>query len=424
MSAFQSFYETLHQQTRLAPPPVLPSAPVAPVMPGVPAQLPRPFVEGNAWFRRYPDVAPRAEDAAEPGPPPPAKQPRQRSNLRSLKQDLLEQLDEYQIYAKRLRKWDVESYQMFRRLGMYVPPSDMLADRCRLEPAVLKNPPGFGAVAIGLACKEIAGEKERTIPARFCYFRKLDRPGSDIERRGEGVIYRAHLYWDDHKDKVLEQKRGFGIGRDFAVHLAPDGTIHALRMRQPQVQVIRHKHGRYRGHESTVVHQRWGLPDFDLPPKAVAERIAEIFILTMNFWVQSAQSSAIRVTATKGDVVMPFVVDVLKTPEFFRDREPVVIDGKTRRIFHIVRGHIRHTRRGAVHIKTHFSGLRSFRWNGYQVAISVPGRDHGDLADITFGCLEDVPAHEEASGKFAGATEMAEIIADAIGAPQLEVVPA
>jgi hypothetical protein len=340
-----------------------------------------------------------------------------RSSVRSLKKDLLEQLDGYQVYAARLRKWDPDSYKLFRRIGMYVLPPDMLADRVELEPAVVRHPPGFGAVGM-----DLAGRREEDadwIFGRFVYFRKLERPGHDIQRAGLGTVYRCHIYWDDNKDKKLNAERGHGFGADFAVLVTPDGQVHALRMRQSKPQTIRHKRGRDRGHTSQVTHQHWALPDIEAAHGlSVAERIVSLFCMTMNFWAQAAQSSMIRVTATKGALVMPFVVDILRTPDFFRDREPVTIDGKTRRIFHIVRAHVRHTKRGDVGIKTHFAGLRRFRWNGYDIAISVPGREHVDLAEMSVGACEGVSTEEEVAGGFMEQTEFAELVANAIGAPE------
>jgi hypothetical protein len=411
MSAFQAYYDWLHSAPALPPPP-LPHARARPTLP--------PAFADDAWFRFYPEVAPRAEEVPEPGPapvPPARPKPARAPGLRSLKQDVLEQLGEYQVYAARLKRWDPESYKMFRRIGMYIPPPDMMADRAELEPAVLRNLPGFGAVAIGLAMEpDLASDR---MPTRFAYFRKLDRPGHDIERRGGGVIYRCHVYFDDAKDQRLNRLRGYGVGLDYAVEVTPDGRINALRMLQSKKQTIHHKRGRWRGQHSQVTHQTWTLPDFDRPRETMADWIALSFCLTMNFWAQSAQQSIIRVTATKGAVVMPFVVDVLQTPGFFADREPVTIDGKKRRIFHIVRAHVRHTKHGDLPIKTHFAGLRQFKWNGYDIAITVPGRDHRDIAEMTIGALEDPTGEEDASGGFMEQTEFTEIVADAIGAPQV-----
>ena len=212
---------------------------------------------------------------------------------------------------------------------------------------------------------------------------------------------------------------GYGVGADYAVHVAPDGRLTALRMLQSTPQTIRHKHGAWRGYTSTVVHRRWALPDIDCAEDKKAAWVITLFCLTMNFWAQAAQQSMIRVTATKGALVMPFVVDILQTPGFFADREPVIIDGKKRRIFHIVRTHVRMTKRGPLHIKAHFAGLRRFNWNGYDIAITVPGREHKDLTEMDIGCLEDGTDDEMAGGGYIEQVELGEIVADAIGAPRV-----
>ena len=405
MSAFQAFYERVHLGFELPPLPHL----------RPPATLPPAWIDDDAWFRLYPEVAPPA-----PLPPQrlvPAKVATDQAvSLRSLKRDILAQLADYQVYAERLRRWDPESYKLFRRIGMYMPPEGMQADGYTLEPAVLRSLPGFGAVALGLNWEP---EDKDRLPSRMVYFRKLDRPGCDVEQRGGGVIYRCHTYWDDAKDAKLNKLRGYGVGMDYAVHVAPDGTMAALRMRQSAPQTIHHKRGTWRGYQSKVVHQRWALPDVHCAADKKADWIIRVFCLTMNFWLQSAQQSMIRVTASKGGLVMPFVVDILQTPQFFADREPVMIDGKKRRIFHIVRAHIRHTKHGDLPIRTHFAGLRQFTWAGYDIAISVPGRDHRDIAEMDVGCVENGTDEELASGAFMEQAEFADIVADTIGAPKV-----
>jgi hypothetical protein len=381
--------------------------------------LPPAWAEGDAWFRLYPEVALPVVVPAPAAPAPHQRRTRSAPtgpSIASLKADVLNRLGNYQVYVDRLRKHDRAGYNQFKRVGMYVIPGDqgLLAHRYELEPALLAELPGFGAVAMSLD----DDSDPLWIPARFVYFVKLDRPGRDIQVARDGVVYRCHVYWDDATDKVLN-RQGYqcGVGLDFAVQVLPSGEIRVLRMLCDNHQVIKHRKSR---DPSVIQQRRWKIPPFEARDGLTPEqRVHELFCLMMNFWVQAARSSMIRVTATKGRVVMPFVVDVLQTPRFFDDREPVVIDGKTRRIFHIVRTHIRHTKRGALPIRTHFAGLRRFRWNGYDIDITVPGRDHKDLASMTIGALEDVPPNEEAAGKFIELEEMANIVADVIGSPQV-----
>jgi hypothetical protein len=67
-------------------------------------------------------------------------------------------------------------------------------------------------------------------------------------------------------------------------------------------------------------------------------------------------------------------------------------------------------------VRLHFAGIRDFSWNGYQINITVPGKDHLDIADATFGALEDVP--EEEQDGMVLLEEFAETMATMIGSPR------
>jgi hypothetical protein len=83
-----------------------------------------------------------------------------------------------------------------------------------------------------------------------------------------------------------------------------------------------------------------------------------------------------------------FSIDVIKTPEFFADREVEALDcnGHRKKIFHIVRTH---GRASGGFVKTHFRGVRNFSWNGHAIEISVPYRDHFDMAEFDLGALDE-----------------------------------
>jgi len=354
-----------------------------------------------------PEPAPKAVS-----PPTPPRAPRR--HIAKLKADVLDRLDIYQTYIKRMRRWSPDHYALYRRLGAYIV-RGLKHDHRELEPEALRIMPAFGAVAIGLTSSDddvVNGE--RKVQGRFMTFVRLERPGHNIERVNAGVTYRCHVYWDDKKNKTLNNhQRKHGWGDDYVVNVFPDGTVRALRVLKSESQVIRHR----KGGESVIKHQRWGLSDFEdnySEGLSSAEHLRRTFISCMNMWLYSAHRSMIRVTATKDNIVMPFVVDVLETPAFFRDREQVqTADGKRRRIFHLVRAHQRRTKRGIRAIKLHFSGLKRFQWNGYDIAITVPGIDHVDFTEFNIGALEDA---EDETDKITSA-EMAEKIADWIGAP-------
>ena len=89
-------------------------------------------------------------------------------------------------------------------------------------------------------------------------------------------------------------------------------------------------------------------------------------------------SSGLQVRASKGYVSLKFHIDMLRTPYFFKDRNITVNhNGRKKRIFHIVRTH----KRGDKYIKSHFRGLRKFKWHNYDIVISMPGKHHDNMLD-------------------------------------------
>ena len=97
----------------------------------------------------------------------------------------------------------------------------------------------------------------------------------------------------------------------------------------------------------------------------------------------------IRVAVKKNKVTAVMNVNVERTPYFFRDRDPIVVDGVTKRIFHVVRPHERAD--GSV-VRMHFRGAKQFVWNGYDVSITVPGKDHADWMDASMSGFDADPA--------------------------------
>jgi hypothetical protein len=114
-------------------------------------------------------------------------------------------------------------------------------------------------------------------------------------------------------------------------------------------------------------------------------------------------TSMIRVSAKKDNVIATLNVDIISTPGFFKDRTPVIIDGIKKKIFHIVRPHKRVTGNWTTNVHMHFRGLREFEWNGYQIHITVPGRDHILLPEMSASAAMDgSPAHTQFVGREEG----------------------
>lgn len=345
--------------------------------------------------------------------------PKERRKTAQFRRDVLEKLAEYQVYIRRLKRCDSEAYKTYRRVGAFILPGDMEAHTDLLEPGIVSRLPSFGAISMNLRDYD---RDKNVIHAKFFYFTKYSNPGPDVERvSGEGAIYRCVLYYDDANDEKINRFYGNGGALQFAIHVSPSGDVRVLRTLRSSQQVIRHRRGEGRGRKganySVVHHQRWSVPQFDLSEEWMKQAghaavAVWTFRLFVNFWVQAATASMVRVTATKGGIVMPFVVPELQIPSFFSDRDKVA----GQRIFHVVRPH---KRSGSKGVRLHFRGARKFQWNGYDIDITVPGRDHIDISDATFDWSWLADNEPTPEGRMEGA-EAADFIADKIGAPKVD----
>jgi hypothetical protein len=303
------------------------------------------------------------------------------------KETILDQLDRYLYYSARLRKADKKMYDMYMKLGAHILPNGVEFDRY-LSPWFKTTLPGFGAVVYGCTPEDEEHEKktEKMLP-RFMYFCKVKKPDHTIEVVNQGTVYAVTVYWDKLREKS-EKDFKKGSCQEFPVVVNPDGSVRILNVLLDNAQVIRHKIGPDKGKRTTLHRQYWGIhPEFiswakqhDTP---VQEHLSGLFA-TLASGFERGNSSMIRVEASRNKQTAVFGVNILRTPYFFRDRDSVVEDGVKKRIFHIVKSH---ERRGKA-IKTHFRGLREFKWNSYGIRITVPGRDHAALADFNLGSVD------------------------------------
>jgi hypothetical protein len=339
--------------------------------------------------------APSAIDA-EPDSPAPAPalhiEPkatraarRPASGVPSLRSVVLNDLDRYFHYIRRLRRADPEAYGAYAKLGASLCVAGGVDDG--LDPFFLRTLPAFGAVA-----PVFTGDDD-TIGAKFIYFTKYKRPPVRVEAAPHArAVYLLSVYHDDQKIRLLD-KRGFGVLWEIPIAIESDGTIRPLRTLNMERQTIRHRSRT--GETSTIQHARWGLPDglkiwAEERGRSPAEHVRMLFVLAANMYVREA-SGMIRIEAEKGDLTAVFSIDPLTTPAFFRDRDGVrTTNGRRAAIFHVVRTHMRRLPDGrTIPIRMHFAGLRTFRWNGYTVSITVPGKDHASLIELDTAAIDE-----------------------------------
>jgi len=303
---------------------------------------------------------------------------------------ILDQLDFYMACLSRMRRVDHSAYQLYRQTGANVFPDKTLipfAHRAPdpLEPWFRQTLPAFGAVFWGhLLTKQEREKRSDAIYPRFVYFQKYDRKKAPphIQRVPSGTVYEMTAYWDNPDD---EAKVGFGFR--FPILVREDGTLALLRTRNCERIRIKHRRGSQR--YSTIARQEWQLGDrFSRDWAAehkdvrdVEEFMTELFAIVANNF-ERANTSMIRVSAERGSIAATFGVNIKRTPYFFKDREVLVNDkGNRKRIFHIVRPHIRKSG-AAVHM--HFRGMREFKWNDYNILITVPGLHHASIPEFNY----------------------------------------
>jgi len=306
------------------------------------------------------------------------------------KRDILDQLGNYFKYICKMKKTDPEGYRMYSKIGAAIAPF-RIEVRTRLETIWKRSEtrPGFGAVAYG----RNYGDKD-TVPMKFGYFRRIDRPLPIIEL-ALGQVYRVVMFHADRGERMTPRNIS-GFSSEFYVEIDDAARVHPLRHVQKTTQNIHHhdavaKNGAFRVSKITHTRFAYGVfleepEDFDPAHFRTPQQRAEIiFSLIANNYQQA--SGALRIAITKRNITAMFGLDLLRTPYFFDEREPTYTDrGAKKRILHIVRTHHRRLAGGkGTFVKSHFRGEREFQWKGYHVLISMPGKHHADLLAATFG---------------------------------------
>ena len=333
------------------------------------------------------------------------------------KHNILDRLGSYFKYLERMKKFDREAYDLYAKIGIKLTPAVVYGSTgiCLniLEPWVNKNRPTFGAIIIDrendpakrdseLSDTFSIKKKDDWMPNLYTliHFHKLSP--RHIRKTYQPTncpdVYEVTMYHDTVKDAELKE-RGTGVGDSFAVALADDGTVHVLKNLINTPQRIRIKKGSERGKTFNITRKSWDLSE---GLKWVAadhkqdpfEYVKNTFVLAFNYFALE-QGSMTKIEVERDGVHGAFSVSARRTAYFFKDRDTTALasDGRRKRIFHIVRPHNRFLASEKVTaVKMHFRGERKFTWNGYRIAITIPGRDALDLTEFNVsGIKDDVP---------------------------------
>lgn len=328
---------------------------------------------------------------------------------------ILDQLDRYWVYLRRMRLKDPQAYGLYKQIGATVVPlmSWIMQDGINagpeteeekreqlqpLSPWWRQNRPAFGCVCYGMSSIIEREEMlEPTVPhkkgqlrwvPKFLYFTKYKNPPPHVQQISGGDVYILTVWWDRPFDPAAKKLKG-GIPQDFAVFISYDGDdVHVLPMRKLEfIPIPSHKNGL---DKFDIPRRSWGLPR-DYVDWAKGHNHTPQYFLTRLFLeaahaVERAQYSMLRVAVTNKDLTAVFGVEVKRVPYFFQDRDIVLNErGIKKRIFHIVRAHVR---KDGTPVPFHFRGMREFDWADYHVKITVPGRDHFMMSDFNVGAVD------------------------------------
>lgn len=355
---------------------------------------------------------------------------------------ILEQLERYFVYLKRMKKNSPDDFALYSELGAILVPyiavhSDWATksefpERARtkmpkLSPWFKTHRPTFGCVVFGanplaerheLTDKKPYAKNGGLMVPKFMYFSKYKQPPPEVQRRNGGDTYSLTVWWDRPHDP--ESKRKHGTPTEYAVFVSKDGDELDI-LKQCETKMIRtlakkHKKKKLYFH---IPQRCWQIPKFykewaDDHNENVRVHLGHLFNHAMESY-EEAHYSMIRVAVKKDDMTAVFSVNVRRMAYFFKDRDYVLNEhGARKPVFHMVRAHPRNTKTGEHSVRFHFRGEKNFSWAGYAVSVTVPGRDHFMLQDIDIGFSNEFWLSKKERKTFAHMPEIAKRIADGI----------
>ena len=323
---------------------------------------------------------------------------------------ILQQLERYFVYLERMKKYDWSSYALYRQIGATVVPyvacgsHDRKKDKEDFDPKepvpalpewFHKTRPAFGCYVYGadpetekyeLEAKSKKEPKSKVWVPKFMYFTKYELAPPTMQRVNDGDTYKMTVWWDRPFDPKTKIK--YGRPQEFGIFVSRDGkTVRALKEIKTRWVSVEAKRKNDRFH---IPQRAWSIPDdFEAWAKSRGETaqhmLTDMFVRSAirHEW---AQYSMVRVAASKGDMTAVFGVNVRRMSYFFQDRDIHLTEhGGRKKVFHMVRPH---TRKDGTAIKAHFRGEREFTWAGYNISITIPGRDHFMLDEFNVGVID------------------------------------
>lgn len=287
--------------------------------------------------------------------------------------DLLSNLDEYFSDQRLIRRasGDIGDMITCAGVGIY---SDEIEVPTSIDPSFYAlGFPGFWGGYLNKDASASLKEKTGIVSPRLIAIQLVRRPWN-VQPSNSPTYHCAMVYIDNGRSVMAE----------FYASICKDG-IRALKVAKPRPQTLPNRSRFYRlTWQYPACLSEFESSTTDDPHKAASE------ILSVCLNLAWQQESGLMVRCSKAGRSAVFAIDMLRTPYFFSQREKVLTDsGRAKPIFHIVRPHKRDTIHGERWIRSHWRGVRKFRWNGYNVNITLAGKHH---KSITHSNIEAIDA--------------------------------
>jgi hypothetical protein len=370
---------------------------------------------------------------------------------------VLDQLELYWTYLRRMKRRDPDAFAIYRRLGATImppaawlmhdgplkehPPEDQpTADDVKKQQLTAwwkQHRPAFGCVSYGISPRVESYElnpsdydkqthkgKSLWVP-RFLYFTKFTQPPSEVQPTTGGDVYAATIWWDRAFDPTVKLKAG--VPQEFHIYISKSGhDIHLLKQRETYYVDPKHINNRFRtksgargrkkphAGRAMKVYNGWHYPPALVEMAKRRGIPTDVFLC--NIFLDTARAfeatgfGMTRVEVTNGDMSAVFSVDPRRMHYFFKDRDITLTkNGHRQHIFHLVKPHTIRQQDGTTrYVSFSFRGLREFDWAGYHVKITIPGRDHFALNEFDVGSVDEEYAVD--GEKLLGAAETAELL--------------
>lgn len=302
--------------------------------------------------------------------------------------DLLDRLDDAFADLRKLKNHDRETYDLYSKIGGTVLPND-IGFETSLSAAWRKgHRPAFALVHIPNVNKYDDSDLSFF---RTMYFRKIKSRVGVQQPSGDMYEVGGFFHDDDSYNGKMSIKKG--ALALFYVSVDENCKITPLKQKIPKNISSSYNNRHYRAH---FTQWRWDYPWILYPSRNASPAVYKTpqdraqFLFSIVASASEAANTGFQVRVTKGEITAMFCIDMLRSPYFFKDRDKsVTVNGKTKKIFHIVRTHKRELANGEIlNVRSHFRGERKFTWNGYKVSITMPGLHHAELSRFDASAID------------------------------------